>query len=138
MKQSHKSTVLIIALVLLTLSTMLVGHEVVPFEETKWEAIVPRSGVSFVDKGGNLVELSDSKDAAGRPFFAAISNQQSYNVLISANFNVYDSAGEVFISPAWKDTNNWVGAENDRTGIWEVTASELVSGSQANTNFKVK
>lgn len=55
-----------------------------------------------------LVELSDAADEAKRPFFATLEGQATDNVVVTVGFEAYDQMGEVLVSPAWTDQDNYV------------------------------
>ena len=93
--------------------TALGGHaasaaDAITFDDGAFGPLKPVSGSWYLDKGKAL-EMSDTWDE-GRPFFATIKMKKTDNVHMSADFEVYDGAGEILICPAWTNKDNYVAA----------------------------
>jgi len=72
-------------------------------------SLTPVSGNWYVEKG-KLLELSDAADEEGRPFFTTFEGEATDNILVTADFEAYDAMGNILVSPAWTDRDNYVAA----------------------------
>ena len=72
-------------------------------------SLTPVSG-DWRAEGGKVLERSDAADEEKRPFFATFGGEATDNILVSADFETYDSIGEILVSPAWTDRDNYVAA----------------------------
>ena len=71
--------------------------------------LTPVSGNWRAEKD-RVLEMSDSADEAKRPLFATFKGEAADNILVTADFETYDGAGEVLVIPAWTDADNYVAA----------------------------
>ena len=101
------AVVLLASMTVVLCSTARAG-ESITFDDGAFGGLKPVSGKWYIEKGKAL-EMSDYWDE-GRPLFATIGRQRTDNLLVSADFEVYDGAGEILICPAWTDRDNYVAA----------------------------
>ncbi|MHC4123695.1 MAG: hypothetical protein ACYSSI_09000, partial [Planctomycetota bacterium] len=85
------------------------AEKTINFDDGKLGIVKPIKGGWFVD-AGKLMEKTDASDKKGRPLFATIMKDDVDNVMLSADFELYDASGDFYLCPSWKDPNNYVAA----------------------------